>query len=156
MKKIFITMMLCVMTIAASAQVKSIDVKGDLRGDFGLGVGITANLFNELDIAPRFNYYFADHATVYTIDADLHYNFHVADKWTVYPIAGLAYYHCGYKSDWLVDGKKVDSVDKIGCNLGVGCKYDITRAIGLFVEGKYQWIDGYDDTYFSLGVNIAI
>lgn len=149
MKKIIITMMLCVMTLAASAQIKTIDVKGDLRGDFGLGVGITAGIFDKIDISPRVNYYFTKgDVTCYTIEADFHYNFDVAPQFNVYPIAGLVYYYAG--------AKNFDSVNKLGVNLGVGGQYEITNKIAAFVEAKYQWVDGADDTYFSLGVNIGI
>ena len=149
MKKIILTMMLCVMTLAASAQFKSFDVKGDLRGDFGLGVGVTANLFDKIDIAPSFNYYFTDKdVTTYVLEADLHYDFNVAQQFTVYPIAGLAWYHCGVKN--------FDSVNKLGVKLGVGARYNITSSIAAFAEGKYQWVDGADDTYFSLGVSFGL
>lgn len=144
MKKIFVTLMLCVMTIAASAQVKSVDVKADLRGDFGLGAGVTLGLADKIDLAPRFNYYFADGGSnLFTIDGDFHYNFNVADKFDVYPIAGLVYLHA-------------TDFNKLGVNLGVGGKYQIKDNLGLFIEAKYQWVDGWDDTYFSLGVNIGI
>lgn len=143
MKKLFVTMMLCVMTIAASAQVKSIDVKADLRGDFGLGAGVTCGLMEKLDLAPRFNYYFGKDTNYYTIDADVHYNFEVADEFTVFPIAGLAFLHAPGSS-------------KLGINLGVGGKYQMNDKLGLFAEAKYQIINGHDDTYFSIGVNIGI
>lgn len=137
--------MLCVMTLAASAQVKSVDVKGELRGDFGLGIGITAGLFDKFELAPSFNYYFGD-SKAFTIDADFHYDFGVTSKWNVYPIAGLVYFHA---SDF----------DKLGINLGVGTEYYFTNNIAGFVEGKYQWLfdtHGADDTYFTLGVKIGI
>lgn len=144
MKKMFVTLMLCIMTIAASAQLKTVDVKADLRGDFGLGAGVTFGLLEKIDLAPRFNYYFAgEGANLFTIDADVHYNFDVADKFNVYPIAGLVYLHA-------------TDFNKIGVNLGVGGQYQITDKFGAFVEAKYQWVDGWDDTYFSLGVNIGI
>ena len=60
MKKIFVTLALAVMTIAASAQIQSVDIKGDLRGDFGLGVGLTTGIVKEIDFAPSFNYYFVN------------------------------------------------------------------------------------------------
>lgn len=154
MKKTVISMLLCIMTIAASAQIKSVDIKGDLRGDFGIGAGVTMGIVNKIDLSPRFNYYFTGKgSTVWTIDADFHYNINVAQGWKVYPILGLAYYH------WSVDVDQAnlsESSGKLGCNLGCGVKYDIKDNIGVFVEGKYQYIDGYDDSYFSVGVNIGI
>lgn len=144
MKKIFVTLMLCIMTIAASAQIKSVDVKADLRGDFGLGAGITMGIVDKIDFAPRFNYYFAGHgANLFTIDADFHYNIPVAESFKVYPAVGLVYLHA-------------TGFNKVGVNLGAGAQYSITDNLGAFIEAKYQWVDGWDDTYFSLGVNIGI
>lgn len=142
MKKILSTLVLCVMTLAASAQVKSIDIKGNLRSDFGLGIGISADLPKNFEIAPSFNYYFGDH-DYFHIDADFHYNVDLGSSFTFYPIVGATYYHA-------------DDFDKFGIDLGAGVKYDFTKRLAGFVEGKYQWVDGNDDSYFSLGVKIAI
>lgn len=142
MKKIFATLALCVMTIAASAQVKSIDIKGDLRSDFGVGVGITADLTNNFELSPSFNYYFGDY-NYFHIDADFHYNIGLGSNFTLYPIVGATYYHA-------------DDYNKFGVDLGAGIKYDFTQKIAGFVEGKYQWVDGADDSYFSIGIKIGI
>ena len=90
MKKIILMTVMCVMTLSAMAQIKSVDVKGNLRGDFGLGVGITMPILENIDFAPNFNYYFTD-GTVFTIDADFHYNFDLDQNWTLYPMIGLKY-----------------------------------------------------------------
>ncbi len=142
MKKIFATLLLAVMTVAASAQVKSIDIKGNLRSDFGVGVGITADLTNNFEISPSFNYYFTD-PSYFHIDADFHYNIGLGSNFTLYPIVGATYFHA-------------DDYNKFGVDLGAGIKYDFTQKIAGFVEGKYQWIDGGDDSYFSLGIKIGI
>ena len=44
MKKIIISMMLALVAVTASAQIKTVDIKGNLRSDFGLGIGITGDL----------------------------------------------------------------------------------------------------------------
>lgn len=148
MKKIFVTLALAVMTIAASAQIQSVDIKGDLRGDFGLGVGLTTGIVKEIDFAPSFNYYFVNNGHVWTIDADFHYNFDVAEDLQVYPLAGLSLCNWGVKG--------FSSTTKIGVNLGGGVKYELTSVVGIFAECKYQWVNGADDTFFALGVNIGI
>lgn len=148
MKKFFVTLMLCVTTISASAQIKSIDVKGNLRNDFGLGVGFTADLVKKFEIAPSFNYYFAKGGTVFTVEADFHYKFKLATNWTLYPIVGATYYY--------VKPKAHHSTGKFGVNLGAGTQYDFTKNVAGFVECKYQWVDGADDTYFSLGMKFGI
>ena len=151
MKKIFATLLLAVMTVAASAQVKSIDIKGNLRSDFGVGVGITADLTNNFEISPSFNYYFTD-PSYFHIDADFHYNIGLGSNFTLYPIVGATYCH----ADGGEGGEGGEDFNKFGIDLGAGIKYDFTKRIAGFVEGKYQWVDGDDDSYFSLGVKIGI
>ena len=149
MKKIFAVLVLCATTLASSAQVKSIDIKGDLRSDFGVGVGITADLTKNFEVAPSFNYYFTDN-NLFHIDVDFHYNIGLGSNFTLYPIVGATYYH----ADAPVEG--VDAYNEFGVDLGAGLKYDFTSRIAGFVEGKYQWVDGADDSYFSLGIKIGI
>ncbi len=148
MKKFLAALVLGVMAISASAQVKSIDVKGNLRHDFGVGVGITADLTHNFELSPSFNYYFGD-VKFFHIDADFHYNFDLGSNFTVYPIVGATYYHAD-------GGEGGEDFNKFGIDLGAGVKYDFTKRIAGFVEGKYQWVDGGDDSYFSLGVKIGI
>ena len=122
MKKLFMVALLCTMTVSAMAQIKSVDVKANLRGDFGIGAGITMPVLESIDFAPTFNYYFA----------------------------GLLWFHNG------VDGigeAKGEDYNKIGVNIGVGARYDINDRWAAIAEAKYQWVDGWDDTFFSLGVN---
>lgn len=148
MKKLFVTLALAVMAITASAQFKSVDIKGDLRHDLGLGVGVTAGIVKSIDFAPSFNYYFIDHGHLWTIDADFHYNFDLGHDFTIYPLVGLSVCNWG--------AEHVDSTTKLGVNLGGGVKYAINKNIGIFTECKYQWVDGNDDTFFAIGVNIGI
>ena len=51
MKKLFLTALMCVLTMSTFAQIKSFEVKGNLRGDFGLGVG-PSNVFAALPYHP--------------------------------------------------------------------------------------------------------
>ncbi|MBR6196101.1 MAG: outer membrane beta-barrel protein [Bacteroidaceae bacterium] len=152
MKKIILSMILGIMTITASAQLKSFDIKGDLRGDFGIGAGVTLGVNDKIDFAPAFNWFFTEgNLTVWAIDADFHYNFDVAQDFKVYPIAGLALYHWSVSNEGVNTGKT-----KLGVNLGCGCQYDFSDNLAGFVDLKYQWVDGADDTYFSLGVKIGL
>ena len=41
MKKILLMAVMCLMTMSAMAQIKSVEVKANLRGDFGIGAGLT-------------------------------------------------------------------------------------------------------------------
>lgn len=148
MKKIFLTLALAVITIAASAQIKTVDIKGDLRNDFGLGVGVTTGITSNIDFAPSFNFYFVDAGHFFTVDADFHYNFNLGNDFSAYPLVGASLMNSGAKG--------FDSVTKLGVNLGGGVKYAITDKLGIFAECKYQWVEDFDDTFFALGVNIKL
>lgn len=136
------------MTLAASAQIKTVDIKGDLRHDFGLGVGVTAGIVKNIDFAPSFNWYFVDNGHLFTVDADFHYDFNLGAGFSAYPLVGATLLNAGAKG--------CDSTTKFGVNLGGGVKFAITEKIGIFAECKYQWVDDNDDTFFALGVNIGI
>lgn len=144
MKKILLMAVMCVMTMSAMAQIKSFEVKGNLRGDFGLDAGFTMPVMENIDFAPNFNYYFADE-TVFTLDADFHYNFELEQNWTVYPMVGLLWFHAASEIG--------DDYNKIGVNLGVGARYDLDSRWGIFAEAKYQWVSDFDDSFFTLGVS---
>lgn len=144
MKKIILMVVMCVMTLSAMAQIKSVEVKGNLRGDFGLGAGFTMPIVQQLDLAPSFNYYFGD-GTVFTVDADLHYNFDLDQNWTLYPLVGLAWFHASANIG--------DDYNKLGANLGGGARYNINSQWAAFAEAKYQWVTDFDDSFFTLGVS---
>ena len=149
MKKIFLSALMCIVAMSASAQIdfKSVDVKASLRHDFGLGVGTTIGLSEFFDIAPSLNAFFADGAnTCFSIDADFHYNIDLGNEFHLFPLAGPALYHYGW------DG---GSVTKLGLNLGCGLDYDLDYNWTVFGEAKYQFLlnsNGFDDTFLSLGV----
>lgn len=144
MKKLFLTALMCVLTMSTFAQIKSLEVKGNLRGDFGLGVGITMPVMDKIDFAPNFNYYFTD-GTVFTLDGDFHYNFDLNQEWTLYPLVGLAWFHASSEIG--------NDYNKLGVNLGGGARYNINSQWSAFVEAKYQWVNDFDDSFFSLGVS---
>ena len=144
MKKILFIAMMCVMALSATAQIKSVDVKGNLRGDFGLGAGFTMPVMEQIDFSPSFNYYFTD-GTVFTIDADFHYNFDLAQGWTLYPLVGLAWFHASHEIG--------DDYNKLGINLGGGARYNLNSQWAIFAEATYQWVNDFDDSFFSLGVS---
>lgn len=148
MRKILFMLVLCFTALTASAQIKSLEVKTNLRGDFGLGVGVTMPATASLDFAPSFNYYFGSDNT-FTLDGDFRWNIDAGSLLTVYPLAGPAIFHASGDC----------SVTKIGLNLGVGGSYYVNDRISVFGEAKYQFLfnaHGADDTFASVGVSFAI
>jgi hypothetical protein len=147
MKKLFASALLAASVATASAQVQTLDFKGDLRSTFGLGVGITADLTDNIEFSPAANFYFDDVTNVQA-EADFHYKFDLGDDFTLYPLVGAG----------LDFNNAKDSKSDINflVNLGCGVKKDFTSKFAGFVECKYQWVGGHGDTYFSLGVKLAI
>jgi len=142
MKKIFALTMVCMLSIAALAQnfkIKSFDVKGNFRSDFGIGAGVTMGV-DVFDFSPSYNYYFNSNSNYWTLDADFHYNFVAARDVAIYPIAGLAL---------LSDG----DVTKIGADIGAGINYDLNSEWSLKAELKYQVIKNWDELYLSVGAS---
>lgn len=139
-------MILGIMAITASAQLKSVDLKADLRSNFGIGAGVSLGIVDKLDFAPTFNYYFIDGCTNFAIEADFKYNFNVCNNLNVYPLAGpvLSYVSAGGFSD-----------TDFGFDLGAGLSYDITKKLAVFGEWKYQYV-GAGDNYFAVGVKIGL
>ena len=151
MKKLIASAMLVASAVTASAQIRTIDAKSSIRNDFGLGIGITVDLTDNIEFSPSASYYFAGSSiTNLQAEADFHYKFDVGDEFTVYPIlgGGLDY-----------DNTKDSHSDlNFLLNMGCGLKKDFTSTLAGFVECKYQWIGGHgrDGAYLTAGVKLAI
>ena len=172
MRKIFLSVILCAMAFVAKAQVESIDIKGSFRSDFGLGVGLTADLGNNFELSPSMNFYFWDCGTHIDFEGEFHYNIDLGKKFTFYPIVGFVICHTNLKDDHVChyhphlhaheDPKHYyDGHTDFGVDIGCGIKYDFSRKCAGFIDLKYQWVNkdydhNYDDTFFSLGVKLAI
>lgn len=138
MKKLLFSALLALSAVAAhAAGLKQLDMRANLRSDFGLGLGLTFQLPQNFEAAPTLNYYFNDVHTL-TIDADFRYRFDLPRNFDIYPLAGLVYFHS-------------DHVNKIGLNIGGGFSYNINSAWAIGLELKYQYVNHWDDLYLSLG-----
>ena len=151
MKKLTASALLAISAATASAQIQTIDFKSSVRNDFGLGVGITADLTDNIEFSPSASYYFAGSSiTNLQAEADFHYKFDVGDEFTVYPLLGA-----GLNYDNTTDSH---SDLNFLMNLGCGLKKDFSSSLAGFVECKYQWIGGHghDGAYLTAGVKLAL
>lgn len=151
MKKLIASAMLVASAATASAQIQTIDGKSSVRKDFGLGIGITADLTDNIEFSPSASYYFAGSSiTNLQAEADFHYKFDVGDEFTVYPLIGG-----GLDFD---NTKDSHSDLNFLMNLGCGLKKEFTSSLAGFVECKYQWIGGHgrDGAYLTAGIKLAI
>ena len=151
MKKLIASALLAVSAATASAQIQTIDFKSSVRDYFGLGVGITADLTDNIEFSPSASYYFVGSSiTNLQAEADFHYKFDVGDEFTVYPLLGV-----GLNYDNTTDSH---SDLNFLMNLGCGLKKDFSSSLAGFVECKYQWIGGHghDGAYLTAGVKLAL
>lgn len=157
MKRFFITLLVSLLTVTAFSQIKSIDAKIDYRagilgphGDPGIGAGLTFELAENFDLAPRFNYYIVDDGNKFTVEADFHYNFtEINDDFYLYPLVGGGIYHYNWK-----EVEESHNRNKFLLNLGAGIGYPMNEYFTAFGEIKYQIVAGEkSDTYFSAGIS---
>ena len=151
MKKLIASAMLVASAVTASAQIRTIDAKSSIRNDFGLGIGITVDLTDNIEFSPSASYYFVGSSiTNLQAEADFHYKFDVGDEFTVYPLLGA-----GLNYDNTTDSH---SDLNFLMNLGCGLKKDFSSSLAGFVECKYQWIGGHghDGAYLTAGVKLAL
>ena len=151
MKILISSAMLVASAATASAQIQTIDLKSSIRNEFGLGVGITADLTDNIEFSPSASYYFAGSLiTNLQAEADFHYKFDVGDEFILYPLlgGGLDY-----------DNTKDSHSDlNFLMNIGCGLTKEFTSSLAGFVECKYQWIGGHgrDGAYLTAGIKLAI
>lgn len=81
------------------------------------------------------NYYFNDSNTL-TIDGDFRYRFELPRNFSLYPILGPVFFHA-------------EDYNKVGVDIGLGFAYDINSHWAIGAEGKYQYVDDWDDAYLS-------
>ena len=151
MKKLLFTLFLCVSALSSSAQLKTIDLRANVRGDFGIGAGVTMGVLQYIDFAPSFNYFFTDGGSTWSADADFHYNIELDDEWELYPLAGGCLVHGRNENH--------DTRNKLGIDLGCGVHYYLTDQVDLFGEIKYPFLiheDGMSKTYLTIGVSLNL
>lgn len=145
MKKLLFSLVLCLLAVSASAQVKSVDAKFGLRSESGLAVGITAGIGENFEIAPAVNFFFPSAGNMFVADVDLHYLLpKITEQLDLYPIAGVGYFH--YKIGDVSD-------NQASFNIGFGARYCIADHWAVFAEEKIQIINGYNSNFLSLGIS---
>ena len=62
--------------------------------------------------------------------------FQLPRNFSLYPILGPVFFHA-------------DDYNKLGVDIGLGFAYDINSHWAIGAEGKYQYVDDWDDAYLS-------
>ena len=152
MKKIFLSFVLCFVAVVASAQLKSLDAKFDLRGETGLGVGATMDIGDNIEFSPSLSLFFPEAGAMYTAEANFHYILpvDVHEQLDLFPIAGAGYFHYGY--DFRGDSY---SYNQLLVNIGFGARWHINETWAAFAEEKIQFTSHYNDNFLSIGVSYS-
>lgn len=159
MKKVFLSLALCAVAFAASAQLKSIDGRIDYIWDTGFGVGATIGITDQIEVAPSFALYFpGGDNSLWTAGADAHYLLpEFVEKLDLYPIAGIGFYHTSYEEAYVANDYEIKYRDKsdntVFINAGAGARYHFHEQWAAFAEVKYQLVDGWNHEFFTAGIS---
>ena len=148
MKKLFLTMMMCLLACGAAWAQQG---KWNIGLNLGYGTDISKaflggrvmyEIDDRFDVVGSFNRYFKESVgevdvKYWDINADFHWNAIQRDLFNFYPLVGLTYLHgkASYAGESEGDGR-------FGVNLGVGIMFNINEHWAAGAEAKYQIIDG--------------
>lgn len=159
----FLLLLLALVALPLSAQqfqFKSVDVKLDLRGETGVGAGVTVGIGEQFEVAPSASFYFPDdYDQMYQIDLNVHYLLsRIPGVYEVYPLVGVGMFHTSYDVDDVFlglfnNGSHKESNNDFLVNLGGGARYHINSHFAVFLEEKYQLVRHYNNNFLSLGMS---
>ena len=151
MKKIIFTI-LSLLFFALSAYAE----KGDMAAGVNIGYGTSIETIylgakfqygftDEIRAEAAFNHSFQNSSDdkLWDFEATAHFLFPLTEKATVYPLGGF----CFTKE---YDGSY--SRSNFGVNLGAGIECNITDALKLGLEAKYQFVSNLDQAFINLGI----
>ena len=138
MKKLFLTLMVCLL---ASTAMQAQEGKWGIGLNLGYGTDVLGgqaflggrvlyDIDDRFDVVGSFNRYFKDFGIkVWDINADFHWNVYHHEVFEVYPLVGLTYMHSKWEGD--KDGA-------FGVNLGAGIMFNINDRWKVGAELKGQ------------------
>ena len=149
MKKLFLTMLVVLVSMSAMAQDKKYGVGINLL--YGtkienIGFGVKGQYYATEAVRVEANAaYFMEKNDWKMWDVNLvgHYLIPVADKMHVYPLAGVGI------TNWstsVLSGKIKFAID-----LGAGFQFDVAEDFAISAEAKYQIIQDYNQAVFAVG-----
>ncbi|MBR5532589.1 MAG: outer membrane beta-barrel protein [Bacteroidales bacterium] len=150
MKKLLLTIMLCVFAFAGYAQ------KGEMTAsaqfmlgagqgitNAGLGAKFSYSITDPWRVAASFDYGFRNKSVAtWDINVDAHYQFFFGKGFRAYPLAGFTV--LGYQS--------LGNTTCVGMNLGGGAQYDINDSWAIYSEVKGQLVHNHGSRFgWSIG-----
>lgn len=140
MKKLFVTLMVCLMASTALCAQEgkwgiglNLGYGTDLSQAF-LGGRVLYDIDDRFDVVGSFNRYFKDHGLKsWDINADFHWNVYRQELFEVYPLVGLSFLHQKW-GDW--------NDNYFGVNIGAGIMFNINDHWKIGAEMKGQIMSG--------------
>ena len=160
MKKLLLLVCAAVMSLSASAQAgdKALGAQllfGSKTNNIGLGVKGQYYFTDQIRGEASFDYFLKNQGiSMWDINANVHYLFDVANKVKVYPLAGLGYTNWSYKYEYPGHSVIEGSDGRLAINLGGGAEYELTKALSVNAELKYQIVSN-NYSQLVLGVGVA-
>ena len=91
-------------------------------------------------VVPSVNYTFSHHDLI-----------PFAGRFSVYPLAGIAFQ--SWRGNALQNDKELSNTrNKFGINAGAGFEMSISRHLNLHIEGKYIFINDFNQANISIGL----
>lgn len=156
MKKLFVTMLVVLVSMSAMAQDKKYGVGLNLL--YGteiknLGFGVKGQYYateavrleaNAAYFLKNSNYGGDDYSMkMWDVNVVGHYLIPVAEKMKVYPLAGVGI------TNWVHSA--ISTKTKFTINLGGGFQFDVAEDFAVNAEAKYQIIDQFNQAVFAIG-----
>ena len=103
-------------------------------------------------VVPSVNYTFSHHdLNEWEINGNIHYLIPFAGRFSVYPLAGIAFQ--SWRGNALQNDKELSNTrNKFGINAGAGFEMSISRHLNLHIEGKYIFINDFNQANISIGL----
>lgn len=149
MKKIFLTMLVVLVSVSAMAQDKKFGVGFNLL--YGteiknVGFGVKGQYYATEAVRVEANaaYYMKKNdLKMWDVNVVGHYLIPVANNMYVYPLAGVGI------TNWSTN--ILNNKAKFTINLGGGYQFDVAEDFAINAEIKYQIIDSYNQAVFAIG-----
>ena len=149
MKKLFLTMLVVLISMSAMAQEgkKGIGVNllyGSKIENIGIGVKGQYYATDVIRVEANANYFMKKNdLSMWDINLNGHYLIPTGTNMAVYPLVGVGL------TNWHTS--TLSNKVKVAINLGAGYQFDIADDFAVNVEGKYQIIDSYNQFVGSIG-----
>ena len=157
MKKLFLILALCFVSVAGFAQRQGDVAVGGNIGiapciekdmnftNFGLGLKAQYNVSDPVRLEMDLDYWATDKQKgVVDLTANVQYLFKIVDDFMVYPTVGIGYGH--------LNGNDVWSANRFVINAGVGGEYRFNSKISCGLEIKYQYMKDFQRLPITIGM----